>query len=137
MKLWYDPGLKRLARELRKHSTLAEVLLWQHLGRRQRQGFDFHRQKPIDRYIADFFCHELMLVVEIDGSSHKLKGEDDERRQRALESLGIHFLRFKEKEIRQDLNAAVRGIDNWIEANRPKPSNHTPRPSATPLDRGD
>ncbi len=49
MKLPYDPVLKKLARDLRNQSTLSEVLLWQQLKRGQRGGFDFHRQKPIDR----------------------------------------------------------------------------------------
>jgi very-short-patch-repair endonuclease len=135
--LQYDPGLKWLARELRGRATLTEVLLWRQLRRRQRQGFDFHRQKPIDRYIVDFFSHELMLAVEIDGFSHKLKGPEDDERQRALEALGIRFLRFPDKLVKTDLDAVVLAIDNWIEANRPKPPNDTPRPSATPLDRGD
>lgn len=137
VRLQYDPGLKRLARELRNHATLAEVLLWQQLKRRQRRGFEFHRQKPIDRYIADFFSSELMLAVEIDGYSHTLKGPEDEERQKRLEALGIRFLRFPDKLVKTRLDAVVLAIDNWIDANRPKPSNHTPRPSATPLDRGD
>jgi very-short-patch-repair endonuclease len=103
----------------------------------QRQGFDFHRQKPIDRYIVDFFSSELMLAVEIDGSSHTLKGPEDEERQKRLESLGIRFLRFPDKEVKRNLEGVVLAIDHWIIANRPKPPSHTPRPSATPLDRGD
>jgi very-short-patch-repair endonuclease len=120
VKLWYDPGLKRLARELRNRSTLAEVLLWQHLRRGQR-GFDFHRQKPVDHYILDFFSNELMLAVEIDGGSHKLKGEEDEERQRRLEALGIRFLRFSEAMVRADVDAVVQAIDNWIQARNQSP----------------
>jgi len=118
MRLPYDPRLRSLARELRKNSTLAEVLLWQHLKRRQRLGYDFHRQRPIDRYIVDFFCHELLLAVEIDGDSHRLKGSDDEHRQRKLESYGIRFLRFDDKNVKSDLQSIVLAIDSWIEANR-------------------
>jgi very-short-patch-repair endonuclease len=121
VKLWYDPGLKRLARDLRNHSTLSEILLWQQLKQDQRSGFDFHRQKPIDRYIVDFFSSSLMLAIEIDGSSHRLKGPDDELRQTRLEELGIRFLRFQDRMIRADLDAVVRAIDSWIEANQSKP----------------
>jgi very-short-patch-repair endonuclease len=121
VKLWYDPGLKRLARDLRKHSTLSEILLWPQLKQGQRSGFDFHRQKPIDRYTIDFFSSSLLLAVEIDGDSHKLKGVEDDQRQQSLESLGIRFLRFQDRLIRADLDAVVRAIDNWIEANRPNP----------------
>ena len=116
MKFRYNPKLKILARELRRHGTLAEVLLWQRLNKRQR-GYDFHRQKPIAEYIVDFFAPELMLVIEVDGSSHKLKGAEDEERQKELEALGIRFLRYKEALVRARLDAVVREIDHWIETN--------------------
>ncbi|MCE5287288.1 MAG: DUF559 domain-containing protein [Pelosinus sp.] len=51
-KLAYDPILKKLARDLRKNSTLSEILLWQHL-KHSYMGYDFHRQKPISKYIVD------------------------------------------------------------------------------------
>lgn len=120
MPLRYNPKLKALARELRKKSTLSEVLLWQCLSKRQRGGHEFRRQKPVNEYIVDFFAPELMLAVEIDGRSHKLKGSADDARQRLLEGLGIWFLRFQEMEVRRDLDAVVQSIDNWIEANVPK-----------------
>lgn len=121
MKLHYTPALRRLARELRSNSTLAEVLLWRHLKGGQRRGYKFHRQKPIDQYIVDFFSSELMLAVEIDGESHKLKGPKDELRQRRLEALGIRFLRFEDRIVRTELDAVVKAIDTWIEADRPPP----------------
>lgn len=111
----YNPRLAKLARELRTRGTLAEVLLWQQLKGRQRHGYDFHRQKPIDEYIVDFFAVDLMLAVEIDGDSHTLKGEADEIRQRRLEALGVRFLRFTEAKVRADLDVVVRAIDLWIE----------------------
>jgi len=113
--LRYNPRLKLLARELRRKSTLAEVLLWQCLSRKQRRGHDFHRQRPIDEYIVDFFCPDLMLVIEIDGDSHKLKGIEDQTRQRALEQLGVRFLRFSEQEVRRNTDGVVLAIDRWIE----------------------
>jgi very-short-patch-repair endonuclease len=69
-----NPHLKDLARELRNHSTLAEVLLWNQIKNKKLLGYDFHRQKPIDRFIVDFFCPDLMLAIEIDGASHGQKG---------------------------------------------------------------
>ena len=54
MKLYYDPKLKQLARKLRKNMTLPEVLLWNQL-KGKKLGYDFHRQKPIDHYIVDFY----------------------------------------------------------------------------------
>lgn len=68
----YNPNLKPLARKLRKDMTLSEVLLWQEI-RKKSLGVEFHRQVPIDNYIVDFYCHELMLAVEVDGSSHNFE----------------------------------------------------------------
>lgn len=66
----YSPALRKLARQLRKNGTLAEALLWREISRRK-LGCEFHRQVPIHEYIVDFFCHELMLAIEIDGCSHR------------------------------------------------------------------
>ncbi|MDD8018536.1 MAG: DUF559 domain-containing protein, partial [Bacteroidota bacterium] len=63
----YKPKLKEIAKTLRKNSTLGEVLLWKRLRNKQMLGYDFHRQKPIDQFIVDFFCPALNLAIEIDG----------------------------------------------------------------------
>jgi very-short-patch-repair endonuclease len=117
----YNPRLTELARELRNESTFAEILLWNRLKRGRCKGYDFHRQKPIDEYIVDFFAAELMLAVEIDGESHRLKGAEDEVRQARLEALGVRFLRVKESEVRANLDSVVQAIDNWIGANAGRP----------------
>ena len=78
------------------------------------QGFDFDRQKPIDHYIVDFFCNELMLVIEIDGESHNEKIEYDNHRQKRLESLGIRFLRFYDIDVKKNMNGVLSTIENWI-----------------------
>jgi len=54
----YNPKLKELARELRKNSTLSEVLLWLKIKAKV-MGVEFHRQVPIGNFIVDFYCHEL------------------------------------------------------------------------------
>ncbi len=61
----YNPKLKELAKKLRKQGILSEVLLWNEL-KQKKLGYDFHRQKPIDEYIVDFYCEVLDLVIEID-----------------------------------------------------------------------
>jgi very-short-patch-repair endonuclease len=68
--LKYKPELVARARELRNNATYSERFLWRYLKRKQIKGYDFDRQKPIDNYIVDFFCNELMLAIEIDGESH-------------------------------------------------------------------
>ena len=110
----YDPKLKDLARELRNNSTLGEVLLWQLLKRRQRLGYDFHRQVPIAHWIVDFYCPELKLAVEIDGGSHDLKAAPDQDRQRSLERLGVRFIRFEERYVRENAEGAAEFIDERI-----------------------
>ena len=113
----YHPRLKQLARQLRKNSTLSEVLLWKYLNGKQMLGYDFHRQKPLDNYIVDFFCPELMLALEIDGSSHEMEGayEKDQQRQQRLESLGVSFLRFDDLTVKQDIRRVLGVIEYWIE----------------------
>ena len=113
----YNPKLKALTRQLRNKSTTAEVKLWQYLKGKQMLGYDFDRQKPIDDYIVDFFCNELMLVIEIDGITHDQKLEDDELRQQKLESLGVRFLRFYDNDVRNNLDGVLTVIKNWITDN--------------------
>ena len=121
-KLPYNPKLKERAKYLRNNSTLGEVLLWKELKGKQMMGFDFNRQKPIDNYIADFFCMKLRLVIEIDGASHNFQAEYDLKRQRNLEKLGLTVLRFTEKEVRRDIQNVLRSIAMWIEGKTPHPA---------------
>ncbi len=79
------------------------------------KGYTFYRQRPIDRYIVDFFCPELMLVIEIDGASHDYRGESDLERQERLELSGVRFLRFDDLEIKRSLNKVLDVIAAWIE----------------------
>jgi very-short-patch-repair endonuclease len=124
MRLSYNPNLKQLARNLRKNSTLSEVLLWKYLKGGKIQGYDFHRQKPIGNYIVDFFCNELRLAIEIDGCSHGDREVADENRQKELEKLGIRFLRFSDSNVKNACWAIVEEINDWVK------KNNTPRPSA-------
>ena len=113
--LRYNPRLKHRARELRNNSTLSEVLLWRELKGKQMRGYDFHRQKPIDSYIVDFFCPKLMLAIEIDGTTHAFREEEDAKRQRRLESLGVQFLRFDDLDVKFHMEEALKTIREWIE----------------------
>lgn len=113
----YEPHLKLLARELRKNSTLSEVLLWNKIKSKV-FGVEFHRQVPIRRYIIDFYCHELMLAIEIDGDSHIGKEVDDKIRQYELENDGVQFLRFSDLEIKKEMNKVLKEIEIWITENK-------------------
>ncbi|HLR77015.1 MAG TPA: DUF559 domain-containing protein [Balneolaceae bacterium] len=114
MKIYYNPKLKQLARNLRNNSTLAEVLLWNKLKSKQMLGYMFMRQKPIIDYIVDFYCSELKLVIEIDGNSHRFKYTEDLQRQGELENIGITVLRFDDKEVKQKMEYVLDVIEQWI-----------------------
>ena len=111
----YNSNLKELAKKLRKNSTLSEVILWNALKARKMRGYNFNRQKPIDQYIVDFYCKELDLVIEIDGTSHDLKVESDEKRHEKIESFGLTILRFNDRAVKNDLHNVIFAIDCWIE----------------------
>src|SRR5258708_5371169 len=89
-----DPQLADLARAMRRKPAPAEQRLWYCLRDRRLNGFKFRRQVGIDRYIADFYCAEAMLIVEIDGESHCGNEEDDERRTEKLRTMGYCVVRF-------------------------------------------
>ncbi len=112
----YNPRLKPLAKQLRQQMTLAEVLLWNRLKRKQMRGYDFDRQRPIDEYIVDFYCKDLMLAIEVDGSSHDHASSyaKDIKRQQRLEELGVHILRFRDEAVKQDIDNVLWGIEGWI-----------------------
>ena len=116
----YNPKLKVYARRNRRNMPLPEVLLWNELKGKQMCGFDFDRQRPIDEFIVDFYCKDLMLVIEVDGLSHEEDGayEKDQLRQNRLESFGIHFLRFANQEILTSLKFVLTDIEDWIIENR-------------------
>jgi very-short-patch-repair endonuclease len=109
----YNPKLKSIARELRKNSTLSEVLLWNKI-KKKALGYEFHRQVPIDDFIVDFFCHELMLAIEIDGSSHDYNYDKDASRQAILENYGILVVRFQDLDIKRGMNDVLRSLENII-----------------------
>ena len=123
MKIHYNPKLKKLARKLRINMSPPEILLWNQL-KGKKLGYDFHRQKPIDNYIVDFFCPKLKLIVEIDGKVHIDKGEDDIKRQSKLESFGLKVLRFKASDIIKNINYVLEAIGDYVE--KFEEEKHTP-----------
>jgi very-short-patch-repair endonuclease/3-methyladenine DNA glycosylase/8-oxoguanine DNA glycosylase len=102
----YNPNLKEKARNNRKPQTSAEDLLWREV-RNRNLGFKFTRQKPIDQYILDFYCSELLLGIEADGDSHEGKEEYDKERTKVLEGQGIKIVRFTNDEVLYNLDNLV------------------------------
>jgi len=123
----YNPKLKEFAKQLRNNSTKAEIILWQKLKRDQMYGYDFHRQKPIDNYILDFFCYELMLGIEVDGYSHEFLEvyQKDQQKEKVMNSFGIHILRFSDHQVLKDTENVIKAIEEYILEHE----KHTPNPS--------
>ncbi len=91
---------------LLRETPKAEEVLWSKLRRRQMLGYKFRRQYSVAAYGVDFYCPTARLAIEIDGDSHFQKGSAarDDTRQTAIESFGIHFLRFRNVEVFEHLD---------------------------------
>ncbi|HLT24984.1 MAG TPA: DUF559 domain-containing protein [Ignavibacteria bacterium] len=116
--LSYNPYIKKFAKDLRNKSTPAEIILWNHLKSRKLNGFKFSRQRPIGNYIVDFFSQELMLAIEIDGSSHNDKIEKDLIRQKELENLNITVLRFSDSDIQKNIQGVILFLTEWLNSRK-------------------
>lgn len=96
--------LLELCRQFRKQPTETEAMLWAFLRNRQLHGYKFRRQHPIGRYVADFYCDELKLVIEVDGGIHMKKDQKlyDDARQESLEDQGYTVVRVKTTEVKRN-----------------------------------
>ncbi len=99
-----------LAQEMRRNLTRCEALLWNELKEKKLQNCKFRRQHPVYRYILDFYCHEKKLAIEIDGEIHQNRSNQDEFRDKYLESVGIKTLRITNEEILQDMDKVLTKI---------------------------
>lgn len=104
--------LKTYARQLRSNLTDAEQLLWFFLRRRQLCGIQFYRQRPIGKYIVDFYSYAAKLVIEVDGGQHfeTAQQEYDRKRDLFLEQRGLKILRFNNLEVLQNIDGVLEAI---------------------------
>ena len=110
--LQYDGYLKKHSRRLRKDVTDAEKLLWSKMRGKQLKGFQVYRQKPIGRFVVDFYCPKAHLIIELDGGQHyseEMRARDG-LRDKYMESLGLRVLRFSDREIFENLTAVLEKI---------------------------
>ena len=105
----YSRNTKPLARELRKNQTEAEELLWSRIRRKQILGVQFKRQRPIGRYIVDFYGVEAKLVIEVDGSQHFEPDAVayDFERTKFLETQGLKVIRFDNLQVFNELESVL------------------------------
>jgi very-short-patch-repair endonuclease len=115
---------KSVCRELRKNQTEAEKIFWQTVRNRKFFGKKFYRQYPIFHdltgketfFVADFYCHEARLVVELDGKIHQYKLREDGMRKEVINHLGIKVIRFKNDEILNDLWRVLDDVQNYLDS---------------------
>lgn len=111
-----EKDLVKKARAIRRRMSTAEIILWTKLRSRKIDGYKFRRQQPIYDYIVDFYCHELMLIIEVDGEIHSLKEirEYDNKREKILTINGYHLIRLSNLEIETETDSAITKIKAYI-----------------------
>ena len=104
------------AKELRNKLTDAEILLWERFLKGKPENYKFRRQHPLGLYIADFYCHKLKLVIEVDGKIHERIdiALNDKERQKNIEANGIVVMRFTNDEILKQLDTVIERIKIFI-----------------------
>lgn len=112
------PEVKEKRRLLRQQQTLAEKIIWEHVRNRRLLGYKFRRQYSVDQYIIDFYCPELKLAIEVDGSFHDSEEQKsyDKIRQQRIENYGIKFIRIKNEELMSNPDMAFDKIETAIKA---------------------
>ncbi len=108
----YKKQLKNTARNMRNNPTDAEKKLWRMLRGKQVNGFQFYRQKTIGRYIVDFYCAKLNLVIEVDGGGHfeETQMQADKERTVFLVGMGLNVLRFSNLDVLKNMDGVMRTI---------------------------
>ena len=118
----YNPKLVPYAKILRQNMTLREIALWREI-KGKKLGVRFSRQIPIDQYIVDFYCKNLQLAIEVDGSIH-FKDEQQNKdifRQNRLKSLGVVLVRFNDLDVKNNLSLVLEELKNTIKKIKPTP----------------
>ena len=113
-----SPKIFSNAKKLRDNATEAEEKLWLAVKNNQIEGFKFRRQHPLSFYIADFYCHALKLVIEIDGGYHLTEEQQllDEERTKNIEFQGLKVIRFTNEEVLIQLSEVIDTIKAFIAA---------------------
>ena len=112
----YKKELVERARDLRKNETKAEKKIWEEILRdKSKTGYKFTRQKPLDGFIADFYCSKLLLVIEIDGEIHNDSISRDSERTEILKlKHSLKIVRFKNKDVLENLDLVLNNLKKEI-----------------------
>ena len=120
-----DRTIKNFAKKLRRAMTKQEKHLWYDFLQKHR--CKWYKQKPIGKYIADFYCVKRKLVIEIDGSQHIDNKEYDKERESYMKSLGIKTIRFWNGDIRKNLNGVLLKIREGLKTPLSDKSSTSPK----------
>jgi very-short-patch-repair endonuclease len=106
------------AKALRERMTPAETLLWEELRQKKFMGLKFRRQHPILYYVADFYCHSLKLIIEIDGGYHLTENQKklDKERSENLNHNGIKVIRFTNDEVENNRSEVLRRLGEYVKS---------------------
>ena len=107
------PELFARAKYLRENMTESEQLLW-HKLRNNQLKYRFKAQHPINIFIADFYCHQKQLVIEIDGKIHEKQTEYDAGRTAELNRWGITVLRFSNEDVMFRIDDVIQEIERYL-----------------------
>jgi very-short-patch-repair endonuclease len=116
----YNQTLLPLARANRKNMTKSAACMWKYvLSKKQMNGYQFRRERPILNYIVDFVCLELMLIIEVDGMTHddEVARMNDLQRDQKLNEVGFTVLRFSSWEVLNEITDVGITIGEWIRSN--------------------
>ena len=113
--LKYFEDLRYYAKYNRNHPTESEKLFWKRL---KKYKYTFLRQKPIYRFIVDFYCSKLLLVIEIDGGYHHKQHGYDKGREDLLYKIGIKTIRFENDKIINNIDSVFLELDKMLEERR-------------------
>ena len=111
------------AHDLRMDLTEAEKILWEALRNRRLNNCKFRRQHALENYVADFYCHEAKLVIELDGEIHgeQEQKEYDRDRTSVLKQYGLKVMRFKNEEVVNELEVVLDKIKQCLNSPHPGP----------------
>jgi very-short-patch-repair endonuclease len=115
-KLYNKTSEKDKRQSLRNNMPPAEQLIWARLKGKQIENCKFRRQYSVGGFVIDFYTVEIKLAIEIDGDSHFSDGAEvaDRERQSLIESSGIRFLRFTNRQVYEELDAVIEKISQMV-----------------------
>ena len=114
----YDPQRASFAKDLRNGMTKAEACLWKYaLKGGKLRGYGFHRQWPMFGYIADFYCAELRLIVEVDGGIHNTpeRQAHDAKRTDVLNGEGFQVVRFTNEQVLEHMVSVIGHLEDLVQ----------------------